>query len=69
MLSYSAPTIVEFGNSSKLIKGSCGIGTENVYLNKTGYYMYDCTLWTYSLEYGWYCKSTELCADHSIYDC
>lgn len=42
-MQYTAPTLVEFGHANNLIQGNCGWGSENLGLNKTGYYNY--TTW------------------------
>jgi hypothetical protein len=38
MKNYTEPTVIEYGESTELIKGDCGWGVENVWLDKTGYY-------------------------------
>lgn len=35
---YIKPLLVNYGNSVDLIKGECGFGLENVFLDKTGAY-------------------------------
>jgi hypothetical protein len=39
-MNYSTPSLTVYGDSSVLIKGECGWGVENVWLDKTGYYEY-----------------------------
>ncbi|MNK70819.1 hypothetical protein D3C87_902550 [compost metagenome] len=38
MKTYVKPRIVDFGKSQNVIKGECGWGTENAWLDKTGAY-------------------------------
>lgn len=35
---YVRPTLAKYGNSLDVIKGECGFGLENVWLDKTGAY-------------------------------
>lgn len=56
MKNYVAPSLVEFGKSSHLIKGNCGWGTENAYFDKTGYYTY----------YAYQCTAPKTCGLVSI---
>ena len=42
---YLKPVVAEYGNSLNLINGSCGWGTENVWLDKTGAYNTTRTEW------------------------
>lgn len=40
MKKYVVPTVIEYGDSSNLIKGECGFGNENAWLDKTGSHKY-----------------------------
>lgn len=38
-MNYVTPYIAKYGNSKNVIKGNCGIGLENITLDKTGSYL------------------------------
>ncbi|PWV95961.1 hypothetical protein DFQ01_12338 [Paenibacillus cellulosilyticus] len=59
-MQYTTPTMVEFGHSNDLIQGTCGWGTENLSLDKTGYYSYSTYKCNSSLKD---CYSTSVCAN------
>jgi hypothetical protein len=71
---YIKPSLVNYGNSLKLIKGECNWGTENAYLDKTGFYERNWWHWVWKTvpapggpvnvrvcEYGEACSNQDQC--------